>query len=267
MTGPACSQLQILNIADPAHISIIKNFQLSTTTLTRALGINGQASGISIFYQNGLIYLGLQKVSNPTGQEFNIINVQNPQAPVWLGGYSIKRTLNQLVVAHGSAYLATDDPNNELLTLNVQNPSIPLHQASYDAPGNTAFGFGEALSLSGQGLVFGRSYTTDAPEFAVFSVLPGSAPTFVGPTRSTELPESIQSIILRGPLLFALASSSLEVWNVIDPTNPTQFITPTQLPNSSTSSGAGALVCKDNTLYIASFDATNNGYLTTITGS
>ena len=266
-TGPACSQLQILSIADPAHPSVITNFQLSTTTLTRAVGMGGQSAGKSIFYQNGLVYLGLQKVNNPMGQEFNIINVQNPHVPIWLGGYSVKRTLNQIIISNGEAYLATDDPNNELLTLTVQNSSKPSLQGSYNAPGNTAFGFGEALSLSGKGLVFGRSYTTDAPEFGIFSAAPSSTPVFVGPTKSSESAESIQSILLRGPLLFILTASSLEIWNVVDPINPTPFTTSLSLPNASTASSTGALVCKNNTLYVASFDAANNGYLTAITGS
>jgi hypothetical protein len=267
-----CSQLQIFDISNPANASVLTNYKLATTSPPYASGTGDQSAGKSIFYANGLVYLGLQKTAtlsgSTTGDEFNIINVQNPHAPLWLGGYSIGRTINQIIVSGDYAYLATDDPHAELTILNVHNPSHITLAGTYDAPGNTSFGFGEAISLIRSTLSLGRSYISGEPSFTLLNVSTTSLPSVIGAEQltSTTTPQTVTNILLRNFILFVLTNTSLELWNVMNPFAPTKYAA-ISLPGTASSTSPSGMTCEHNIMYIASEDSMQNGYLTVVTGS
>jgi hypothetical protein len=267
-----CSQLQIFDTSNPANASVLTNYKLATASPPYASGSGGQSAGKSIFYANGLVYLGLQKTAlllgSTTGDEFNIINVQNPHAPVWLGGYSMGRTINQIIVSGDYAYLATDDPHAELTILNVHDPSHITLAGTYDAPGNTSFGYGEAISLIRSTLSLGRSYISGEPSFTLLNVSTTSLPSVIGSEQitSTTTPQTITDILLRSFVLFVLTNTSLELWNVMNPSAPTKYAT-LSLPGTASSTSPSGMACEHNTIYIASEDSLQNGYLTIVTGS
>ena len=265
--GPACSQLQVFFMTG-SHLQTAVNFKLASSTPPYiSITINGQGSGRAVYLQNNLLYVGLQKMPLPPSMEFNIINVQDPLKPVWLGGYSVGRTINQIRVSNGFAYLATDDPNKELLVLDVHDPAHPTYATSYNAPGNAAFGFGESVYLSGTAVALGRSYVTDGPEILLFSTATSSLPVFLGPSTSSSTPASIQSILFKGFLLFVATATQLQIFDMRDPSSLVPYTTPVTFPNSSTASSSASMVCSNNTLYLATSDSSQNGYLITVTGS
>ena len=267
-TSAACSQLQVFSTTYGSNLQLGTNFQLGTTTAPFISQVtNGQGTGRTIFLQNNFLYLGLQKVGTPTGMEFNILDIQNPLKPVWLGGYVVGRTINQIQVSNGFAYLATDDPAQELVVLDVRDPAHPTLSSSYNAPGNPAFGYGETVYASGYVLVLGRSYIPDAPQFALFSLSTSTSPVFLGPQSSSSTPVTIQSALIKGFLLFLLTSTQVQILDIHDPTTPVPYTNPITFPNSSTAYDSASLACSNNTLYIATSDSDQNGYLVTITGT
>jgi hypothetical protein len=246
----------------------MENFLLSTSTAPFATGSGGQSAGKSIFYKNGLIYLGLQKTGNAQGDEFNIIDVRDPKNPVWLGGYSVGRIVNQIAVLNNYAYLATDDPNRELLILNVQDPGNIAMTGSYDAPGNTASGFGEAVFVASSTAALGRSYIYNQPEFMLLD-LSSTSPSVLGSALINKLSEtaSVETVIIRDFIGFVLTNSELQLWDISNPQHMNSYTSSIPLPENSKSTSSSVLTCGNNTLYIASSDSVHTGYLTVVTGS
>ena len=262
--GPSCAQLQVFNISNPSTPIDIDNFELPTSTTPFAVGSGGQAIGKSIAYANGYVYLGLAKTANG-GDEFNVIDVRNASAPTWVGGFPIGRTINRIVIRGSLAYLATDDPERELIILNVSNPTNIALVGSYDAPGASDFGYGSDLALVGTTLALGRTYSPNASGLALLSLASTSPePLSSEQIFSVQNPTSVQALLSRGFLLFLLTNDSLELFDLHDPTGLQNYANFLNLPDSSIGS---ALACRDNAVYVASVGTSQNGYLSIVTGS
>ncbi len=269
-TRPSCSQLQIIDISNRLAPVVLTSFQLATSSEAFATGSGGQSAGKSIFYADGLVYLGIQKTNSDTGTEFNVIDVRDAQKPIWLGGYHVGRTVNHIEVRDGYAYLATDDPSRELIILDVHDPTQPHVASSYDAPGTHSFGFGETLALlnhrnldASTSVLLGRSYSLHSPGFLIVGPLDASTTPLIGSTTETA---SIQSILFTAFLAFVLTSTKLEFWNISDSANPQTYATP--LPNPAGSTAAlNGMTCRNDALYIATTDSQNMSSITVVTGS
>jgi hypothetical protein len=268
----SCSQLQIIDISTPSTPTLITNYKLPTLTSPFAIGSRGQASGKSIFATNDLIYLGLTKPTGTQGDEFNIIDVHNPHSPQWLGGFRVGRTINQIQVLNGYAYLATDDPARELIVLDVHNPASITLIGSYDASGSSTFGFGKAITLARttftNNLALGRSYTASGPELFLLNMSDLKNPLLLGSQQisSRTSPVSVEQIVLRDFLGFILTDTALEFWNITDPEHLSPYAIELLLPGGESQKHA-AFVCRHNTLYVASDALNRTGFLTIVTGS
>jgi hypothetical protein len=75
-----------------------------------------------------------------------------------------------------------------------------------------------------------------------------------------DLLESVISIAAQGDLLFILMRSRLEIWNVRTESLPRRV-------QAVTFSGATALVCSGDALFIASVDADGQGRIDLVRGS
>jgi hypothetical protein len=264
-TGSSCAQLQIFDVSNPLVPTDSNNFELATMTAPFALGSEGQSIGKSITYDNGYVYLGLTKTSATNGEEFNIINVRNPRSPIWLGGYSVGRSINQIVVRGAYAYLATDDPNAELIILNIQNPENITLTGTYDAAGASTFGYGNTLAVTGNTLALGRTYTPNGPGLYLLSITTTSPQVLSSePIASALNPINVQSVLLRDFILFVLTNNSVELFNIQNTTHPIAYGSPIALPSGSTGS---SIACLDNTIYVSSIGNDQTGYLTAISAS
>jgi hypothetical protein len=261
VTGSACSQLQVFDIHDPTTPQLISNITLSTSTPPYALGNNGQSSGKSIAYENSRIYLGLAKGTAAT-QEFNILSTEDPIHLQWLGGFHIGRSVTRILLRGDSAYLATDDPLQELIVLDVHDPAHISKATSYDAPGNQIYGYGRDLDISGDHIALGRTYSPDGPEFSLLS-LATSTPALVSSVDlgNPQQRKGVEGVFLKDFLAILLTSTGIAIWNIYDPLHPTIFTHDISLPGTGL-----ALACANNTLYATSL-SNSQGYLTIITGS
>jgi hypothetical protein len=261
LTGSACSQLQVFDIHDPTAPQLISNITLSTSTPPYTLGNNGQSSGKSITYENGRIYLGLAK-GTATTQEFNILSTEDPVHPQWLGGFHIGRSITKIIIRDDLAYLATDDPLQELIVLDVHDPAHISKVASYDAPGNQIYGYGRDLDISGDHISLGRTYSPDGPEFSLLS-LASSTPVLVSSVDlgNPQQRKGVEGVFLKDFLAVLLTNTSIAVWDIYDPSHPTVFTHDISFPGTGL-----ALACANNTLYATSL-SNSQGYLTIVTSS
>jgi hypothetical protein len=270
--GTSCSQLQIFDISTPSAPILLANFKLPTLSAPFAIGSRGQAAGKALFVTNGLVYLGIAKPSGTQGMEFNIIDARTPQSPHWLGGYAVGRSINQIKVVGSYAYLATDDPTRQLIILDVHDPAAITLVGSYAATGVSTFGFGKAVAVAstslGTTVALGRSYTTSGPELLFLNATNAHKPGVLGSEQISSIanPVSVEQVVLRDFLAFALTDTDVEFWNIADPRNPSAFSNPLLLPGGESQKGA-ALICRHNALYLGSNNLNQTGYLTVVTGS
>ncbi|MBA3789337.1 hypothetical protein H0X32_03000 [Patescibacteria group bacterium] len=264
VAGPACNQLQIFDIQDTHSPSLIESFQLATSTFPFATGSGGQSNAKSIAYSDGLIYLGLTKTGSALGNEFNIIDVHDPYAPVVLGSFPVGRTINRILISGALAYLATDDPFRDLMILDIHDPLRITQIGSYDALGTAGFGYARDIALSSTTLLLGRTYTPTGPALSILTVASTSAPTQLYSAVVPDLPNpvTIEGVIVRDFLAFILTPSSLLVLDISDPKHPARYVAPLQLPSGATGT---ALICRNNTLYIGSVGLDHTGYVSVVT--
>lgn len=247
-----CSQLQILNIAVPSSPMLVGNFLLPTSSAPFIIGSGGQATGNSLFYDNGYIYIGLTKTSS--GPEFNIIDVHDLAHLVWVGGYAIGSTINQIYVHSGYAYLATDDQSHKLIILDVHDPQNPSLVSTLDPHGTSNQEYGYSVYKVGDQIFFGMSSTSisGSPELTAFNV---ADPTTPVTTASREVGASILSMFVRDTELFLLSSiaglkAEFQMLNDTDLVGGAPVASPLTLPGSGVS-----MDCEGNYFYVA----TNNG--------
>ncbi len=271
--GGNCAQLQIFDVTNPAAPVLISNYLLPTTTASAHVTGSGSsgAVGSSIFYKDGYIYLGLTKTT--TGPEFNIIDVHNPHSPAWVGGYKVGYVVNAIYVADNIAYIAHPTDSSATLpeqvtVLSLTDKSNPVRISGYKAPDKQ--GNGKSLYRAGSTLYIGRTVNTTAGSNDAYVLHDDDPANLVALNPNTPQPlgiklsSSINALLARGQLLFLLSGTSgtpgsLNIFNpAVSTSTPLASLA---LPGAS--SGA-AMDCEGNTLYAASNDLSNKGYLSVI---
>src|SRR5690606_16305272 len=116
----------------------------------------------TITYRKGYVYLGLEKTA--AGDEFNIIDVSDPENPWLIGGMGIGRSVNDISIVGDRAYLATSDPNREFVVVDIVEPENPRIVEEWDAPGSTGFGLGNVVLVRAGRIYAGRTYVGNVPE-------------------------------------------------------------------------------------------------------
>lgn len=242
----SCAQLHIFNVQEPNAPEMVSALELATSTGPRAITTSGsRAAATSIAYRNGFVYLGLEKTF--AGTEFNVIDVRNPEHPVWRSGVTLGRGVRSISVDGSYAYIGTSDSSRELIIVELDDPAHPKVAGSWNAPGATNFGLGSAIGIRNKTLFFGRTYVGNASEFFV---LDADDPTHTEPIYeedmgTTNQPESIVGIIQRDYLTYVLSGRYLRILNISN-----SYVPFLQAPKYTLSGTGSALACKGNTLYI-----------------
>lgn len=250
-----CSQLQILDMTNVAHPSVVRNYKLNSTLAPFVKGSGGQANANTVVYSNGYVYLGLTKTA--LGPEFNILDVGakvgTPTNPVYLGGFSVGRGVSSITVSHGYAYLTTSDTTRELIVLDIHNPANPTQVTLFDAPGSSGFGLGNTSTVLGSTVFLGRNYVSNAPEFYALAAsnplgsLPVISSLDIGTNAHTE---GISSLIVRGTIVFMTTTRTVQLWDITSITTPTLI---TSLDLSASGSVGITSTCEGNTVYIGGY--------------
>ena len=253
--GPSCSQLQIVDLEN--------NMFVSRTKMPGVIGSGGQAVGNSIFYKNGLVYLGLSK--SDVGPEFHIIDVGNGIAggsasnPVYLSGFNIGNGVNKIFVKGDYAFIAS--PNEEeLKILNIKDPfNIYKHSGLDASGGKNNFGNGKSVVSVGDRVYLGRTLLSDGDEFYIFDMSGGvpilpSLKSF-NILNSNKNNVSVNDIIIKNAMVFLLTNNDLRIFEEENE----RFI-------YSFPSGFSAkdMDCEADTFYISYSDNNSKSFITII---
>ena len=260
--SPNCSQMRIIDVTNPASLILGRSYKLPSDVT----GSGGQAVGNSIFYQNEYIYLGLTKTGS--GPEFNIIDVHDPANPLRVGSYSVGRGINTIKVKNNYAYLTTDNNDEELIVLDVSNPTIPTLVEIYNALPDQIGGYGSDLYLIGNRIYLGRTYIRNAPEFLILdntnpNAIPQSPLGSVDIGSSTN-PQSLYGIVARDYLAFlttgnkSAGSGYFQVWNISN-LGSMSLLKSFDLSSVTGSGSVGSTSdCEGNYIYVGSYRKDNN---------
>lgn len=223
----ACAQVHaFIQSPIPARVS---TFQLGTSTAPFAIRSGGGTAGATaLAYTNSLIFIGLEKTLQ--GYEFNIIDAQNPRSLLWKSGIRLGRSVSAITIRESFAYVATDDPLQELVIIDISNPTAPFIVTGWNAPGSTGFGYGTAVVAYGTTLHLGRSFINNAAEFMTLDISNLSTPRLItsndiGTARS---PDSVRGIISQNFLTAVVTTKALRVY--AGTSSPKLFATSYVLP-------------------------------------
>jgi hypothetical protein len=249
-TAPVnCAPLQIFSVlnAVPARTSFVS--------------IPSSVPAEALAYRKGFAYLGFAKTAGR--QEFQSIDVHDPNAPRVVSGKMIGHGVNAIDIHDSTAYLGTDDNSTSgkaIVALDLSNQQNPSEISSFHFPGA---GFVRVIAAVGSYLYSGRSYAIGTSE--EFSILHHVIPlTRAGGVDigTSAAHRGVYAILVRDFLAFLLTNDQLQLWDVHDAAHPIPYSF-LALPHGS----ATSMTCWQNTLYIGSIDIDGSGYLTLVTSS
>lgn len=247
---PNFGQLQIIDVSNPVSPSVIKTFKIPGITANNS----SQGIGQSLFYKDGFIYFGLTKTG--TGPEFNIIDVRDPYNPFWLGSFSVGALVNQIIVKNNFAYLATGENNNELIILDVSNPTSPQKIGSYNASGGS--GNGKSLAIVGDALHLGR--TVGDTEYFILDISNPTANSLAILGQQNNFDKSVNEILMKDYLAFLLSNDGLDILNLQNLNAIANYSNTLTLPVSGFSVEP-SMDCEGDNIFVSSNSSSGQGFL------
>lgn len=199
------SQLQVINVTDIASPFLAASYRLPN--------ISDQA--LSIFIVGNYAYLGTD--DDAIGQEFHIVDINNPANPVSIGSLEVGFDVNSIYVKDNYAYLGIDNAL-EFWVVDVSDPVNPVKVSQYDAAGTSG---GKALDLAGSRLYAGRLLDSGANNHE-FHILDYANPLNLVRLGSIDFSSTINDLIVKDYLAFFATSDSnneFKVYNISDPNN------------------------------------------------
>jgi PKD repeat protein len=210
------SGLMVFDVSDPANI--FRKGQFFTAV---------QANGISL--QGNIAYVF------DSGTGFHLVDVGDPEAPVWLGTYQSLRTPGAVAAAGRYVYVGVNAPGTSLTNLppamevvDVSNPTNSHAVARIDLPNLPLVG-DHATVVTAIAVNDGRAVVTTFNEgLADLTVLDVSIPT--APKLTSRLSLSginnwANNIVLHQDLAYVtLAQGSLVIVDLSNPGNPRQVV-------------------------------------------
>lgn len=238
-------QLQIidLSIAPP---KVIVTYKIPSVIVS---GSGTQGVGKSIYYKNGIVYLGLTKTV--AGPELNIIDVTDVYHPAWKGGAVIGNTVNAISVKGNFAYVAS--PNvKDLLVYDIRPENFSQNMPPFGMGFNGTNGLhGKSLALVGNTIYLGRTFGTNE-----FYILNASNPEIITELGHKDIGNgnntSVNGLIVKDYLAFLLAGNQLQFWNLLNPSNVSQWTSFVALSVSGE-----VMDCEGEYIYVAAVPSNN----------
>lgn len=196
----ATNQLQVIDIADRSHPFVAARLKLPLPDASSTA-----PAARSIFYAKGRVYLGTEKWN---GQEFAVIDVSYPPAPVYLGGFEVGSVVNSISVRDDWAYLAVAD-GGRVVVLDVSSTS-DIRQLYSFSPAGGVLENGNRVLFHHDELWFGRSgggFNT-----ASYQELYRIASTSAGQVASIlpvgHVPGGVRGVVVIDPYVFVAAGGT-----------------------------------------------------------
>lgn len=285
-------QLQAMDVTAPE----LQDWQPPIVTYKVPLTLAPSAGlGNSIAYRDGRIYLGLTSVSG--GTEFNVFVVSDPLRPERLGGFDLgSHAANAIVVRGKRAYVAhpsagIDAIPEQLTVLDVTDAANPARLSGFSFPGGIG-GNGKSVAVVGSRAYLGRTASrisgvadtlpelfelTAGMSVGVESDGGADSSLLASSAAALATPESVNGLLVRDRLAFALTSSQLQIWDFGTVAPPLiGDVLPAPLPFTPDATTAGfitlpgrgvAIDCEDDVIYTASTSVAGDGFITVFTPS
>ncbi len=231
------NQLQIFDISDRTKPTLLTKFKLPLPDASSTAPL-----ATSIFYRNGLVYLGTEKWQ---GDEFSIIDVKNPLNPIYLGGFKTDTLVNDIYVQDNLAYLATSDIG-QMRILDINDPSnIKLVETF--SPSGWETQEGKSLSFFEGKLMLGRTTggfnNKNNPELFIFST---TTPLQTDKTR--DVPGGVYDLVFRPPFIYLSTILSGSEFQILSSDLTSQIY------SRSLGFLPSAMACDNNDFYFATGD-------------
>ena len=254
------SQFQVIDVSTSASLTPpIASISLPNITFTCSPASAPCLAGQSIFYYNGMVYIGTNYIANlglpsTKNNEFHVFCVSDssvpgcsPATPVWMGSANVEHNINDIVVRSHYAYLATSDDAGELTVLDLNNLSAP--GIKFDAPGSED---GESLYIIGNKLYLGRDRTPAARKD--FYILDISSPLIIPPilgykNLGLQSGTAVTGIRIIGNFAFLALSDSNVGFRVLNISNPATVDTDPPLSSFNFSQKTSGLDFEDKFIY------------------
>ena len=197
------NQLQVIDIHDMTNPILITKYKLPLPTASTTPPI-----AQSLFYSNGLIYLGTEKWN---AGEFAIIDVSNPINPLYIGGLELGTLVRDIYVRNGQAYIATAG-NNQLLNVRVSDPTLPTIDGNL-SPSGWQTQTGQTLTYFEGIIGFGR--TTGGFNLTQNHEIFTLGTTSLTINHSHDIPGGVYGILIRPPYIYLATRSignELQIW-------------------------------------------------------
>lgn len=195
----------------------------SNPTSIGTYNVDTSIDATDVFVDGNYAYLVRSSTAN-TQPEFFVFDVSNPASPILKSSLDIGYTVNDVFVSFNRAYLATNNPNRELLVIDVANKSAPTVASWYNAPGATRGLSVVATQMAGWTEYFstfriylGLERNNAGPEFVVLNGAPSIAPVALG---TLELGGDLRSISAGPHAVFVGTGRSNKEFGVINVANP-----------------------------------------------
>ena len=200
-------------------------------------------TGIAV--RNGFAYItGVGTGSNST-PDFFIVNVSDPEAPVFSNpstpGITTGPGLAAVAVAGDYAYVANRSTAEQLQVINVENPGSPMLATSTRVVG--AGGVGNAIFYYNHLVYLGLTASGAGPQLAIFDVASSTKPI---PKGTYTFGHTVNAIQVKGDYAHIATADSeeLKVFDISDPMSPQQVGGSGVLPDT-TANGKSVYVVGD----------------------
>ena len=141
------AQLHVIRMDSLNSLVLEKKYKLPPPYATATEPI-----GSAVFFDKDKIYLGTEKWD---GDEFSVIDVSNPLAPIKIGGRETGSKVNGIFARDNLAYVADSD-EKQLRVVDVSQPSMPMLVDSF-SPSGWSRQEGKRISSFEGALDFGRT--------------------------------------------------------------------------------------------------------------
>lgn len=213
-------QLVVVDITDLANPATV-----AYATLTGVDPAGSEPEAREIFYYDNKVYVGTWRTAGP---EFHVFDVSDPSNPVHLGSRELNHSIRQIVVRGNYAYLATSSNQDELIILDISDPSNI--QPAFPGVGNpetwhyNALGDldGQSLYLLGNKLYLGREKGSGTNhDFLILDISNPASVTLLGSKLLNLNPNTgVVGIIVSSNLAFVATSDQNKGFIILDISDP-----------------------------------------------
>jgi len=177
------------------------------------LDLPGTGDGTAVSVIGNYAYVTTMRNAVTSG-EFFILDITNPFSPAVLGKLRVGDHVNDLAVSGNYAFLATSKAGEELVVVNIRNPSSPAKVSSFDIAGT---GQANDVFVEGSYAYVVTQEVTDGPELYVFNISNPASPLLVG---GLDIGNHIYGITVKDQRAYLANARSDKELIIIDVSNP-----------------------------------------------